>query len=106
MLIVDAYYKENLPAYTDPETKAEKRSSMIRYVTYCCLFWGGVPLLGWSRMDYEPSGLSCSVYEYKPSIGYFSYMCSTMIIYEIVPFIILIFCRIGTKMSFKASKQV
>ena len=92
MSLIDAYHENNDPKYEN--SKYKKRISMIFFSVFFSLFCGAAPLFGWSQMDYEPSRLSCSVYDYKGSTAYTSYIFFIMIFYEIAPFFIVIFCKI------------
>jgi hypothetical protein len=104
MLILNDYFEQ-----TDGQYEANqfsKRRYMIMFSVLVSLFWGAAPLFGWSRMDYEPTGLSCSIYENKPGTGYLLYMIINVTFYEIAPFFLVVFCVVKTKNNLKSLNKV
>ena len=104
MMILDDYFEQMDEQYET--NKFGKRKFMIIFSVLVSLFWGGAPLFGWSRMDYEPSGLSCSVYENKPGMGYLLYMIICVAFYEIAPLCLVIFCMVQTRNNLKSLNKV
>ena len=104
MLILDDYYDATDEQYE--VNKFEKRKCLIKYAVLISLFWGAAPLFGWSRMDFEPTGLSCSIYENKPGFGYFSYLIVNVTFYEIGPLCLVMYCIIKTKNELKSLNRV
>ena len=90
MAILDNYFELSDPQYE--LCRNRRRKKMILFSVLCSLFWGAAPLFGWSQMDYEPTGLSCSIYENKPGFGYMLYMLINVTFYEVVPFFIVLYC--------------
>ena len=104
MAIVDMYFSQNDSEYET--TKTDKRKKMIIFSVLISLFAGVTPLFGWPKMDFEPTGLSCSAYENKPGNGYLTYMIFCMMFFEIVPFMISVFCLINSNGKPKATYKV
>ena len=104
MAIIDLYYE-----HTDENYEMNKkgtRMNLIYFSFVSSLFLGAAPLFGWSKMDFEPSKLSCSLYENKPSTAYILYLVIIAIVYEVLPFIIVIYCKIKTQYDSKDSFKV
>ena len=104
MLILDDYFEQTDDQYET--SQFSRRRYMIIFSVLASLFWGAAPLFGWSQMDYEPSGLSCSIYENKPGMGYLIYMILCVTFHEIVPFCIVVFCVVKTKNNLKSLNKV
>jgi len=93
MLLIDSFFE-----HTDPnheEKKHTKRKKMITISIVSALFWGLAPLCGWSKITYEESGLSCTIYENKPGFGYILYMILNFTYYCILPLFMMIHSRIS-----------
>ena len=104
MMVLDDYFEQTDEQYET--NKFGKRKYMIIFLVLVGLFLGGAPLFGWSRMDFEPSGLSCTVYENKPGMGYMIYIITCFVIYEIGPFFLVAFCIVRTKNNLKSLNKV
>ena len=95
MLIIDKFFEHNDPDYE--RTKYGKRKQMILLSVISAFFWGLAPLFGWSKISYEPSKLSCSVFEDKPGNGYIFYMVLNFTYYYILPLFMMIHCKMNSK---------
>ena len=89
IIMLDKHFEQVDPDYEE-DTKQTKRIIMVGVSFLISLFFGTIPLFTWTPMTFEPSYLSCSVYDAKPGIGYISYIWATLIIYEIIPLVLVI----------------
>ena len=103
MIMLDAYIEQEDPKYE--AYKFKKRQRIIMTSVFVSFVFGVAPLLGWSKMDLEPSGVSCSVFETKPGAKYISYIICCLICFEILPFGQIIWCGIKIK-NFRLLKRV
>lgn len=93
MLLIDSFFE-----HTDAnheEKKHSKRKKMIFVSIVSALFWGLAPSFGWSKISYEESGLSCTIWENKPGFGYILYMILNFTYYFILPLFMMIHARIS-----------
>ena len=58
---------------------------MISWTWINSIFWSVAPLLGWSRISYEPSKISCTVDLMNPDAGYRSYIILCFVFCYIFP---------------------
>ena len=103
ILILDEYFAHTVSRYE--VHREHTRKSMLAIAFLLALFFGGVPLFAWTPMTFEPSSLSCSVYQADPDFGYLTYMIATMVVYELVPMASVIFCYCSLKKS-TAKKRI
>ena len=95
LILLDTYFSQNDPQYE--ANKDKKRKLLILISFSLSLFWGGVPLLGWTPMTFEPSGLSCAVYQATPDMAYISYIMCCFVFFELIPLAIVGFCKSQNK---------
>jgi hypothetical protein len=95
MLALNEFFKKNDAHYE--EKKHTQISLMICASVVSGCFWGLAPLFGWSKIDYEPSGLSCTVWEEKPTAGYALYMILCFSFYFLIPLFVMIFSKGNSK---------
>ena len=100
IMMLDKHYEQVDPDYED-ETKLHKRWLMLAISFVVSLFFGAVPLFAWTPMTFEPSGMSCSVYQARTDLGYTSYIWATLIVYEIVPIMLVIILLVNAKRANK-----
>ena len=67
------------------------RKLLIVWTNVCSLFFAVVPLVGWSRINYEPTNLSCTVDILHPDQGYTSYIITTFFICYILPLSVMVY---------------
>ena len=95
LMMLDTYFAQNDPQY---ETNKHKKRKLLIAISFSiCLFWGTVALLGWTPITYEPSGLSCTVYQAKPDGAYIAYIMCCFTCFEFVPLLIVGFCKSQNK---------
>ena len=94
MILLDTFFEHNDASYE--EKKHGKRKTMIAISIASALFWGLAPLCGWSRIDYEESGLSCTIYERKPGFGYILYMILNFTWYCVLPLFMMIHSKLSS----------
>ena len=91
MLLIDSFFEHTDPNHQD--NKHTKRKKMITISIISALFWGLAPLCGWSKITYEESGLSCTIYEHNTRFGYILYMILNYTYYFILPLFMMIQSR-------------
>ena len=95
LMLVDTYFSQNDPQY---EANKEKKRKLLILISFTLsLLWGVVPLLGWTPMTFEPSGLSCAVYQVKPDMAYISYIMCCFVFFEFIPLAIVGYCKSQNK---------
>ena len=67
---------------------------MILFVWLNSFFWGLTPLMGWSRIWYEPTKVSCTVDIMNPDYKYKSYIVFCTIWCYIFPILAMIYCKV------------
>lgn len=67
---------------------------MIIWSWIASIFWSVAPLLGWSRISYEPTYTSCTVDLMHPDKAYVSYIISCFICCYLLPVGLMVFVRI------------
>ena len=95
LLSLDTYFSQSDSQYESK--KNDKRKKLIIVSFLISLFWGSVPLFGYPKMTFEPSQVSCSVYEAKPGLDYIGYIMCCWFFFEIIPLLIFAFCKVSTK---------
>jgi hypothetical protein len=105
MLLIDSFFEHTDPNHEDK--KHTKRKKMITISIISALFWGLAPLCGWSKIAYEESGLSCTIYENRPGFGYILYMILNFSYYFMLPLIMMIHSRASfdSAISSRAPKE-
>ena len=68
---------------------------MVAWTWANAVFWSMVPLVGWSRITYEPSKLSCTLDLLNPDWKYILYIFLTFILFYIVPILFIFYLRIN-----------
>ena len=105
LMILDAYLIQSDPKYGANKDKNRKTLVLVSFLL--SLFFGAVPLLAWTPMGFEPSGLSCSVYQEKANMGYISYIMSCFFVFEFIPLAIVAYCMSQQSQESKnANKRV
>lgn len=74
---------------------------MILWAWVNSLFWGLAPLVGWSRISYEPSGTSCTVDVKNPDTAYISYIVMCAIWIYVIPILFMIVIGLRTRDNVK-----
>ena len=112
IMMLDKHFERVNPDY-EGEARQKQRTLMIGISFLISLFFGTMPLITWTPMTFEPSYLSCSVYNAAPGMGYISYIWAALIIYEIIPLGIVIWILIiskknknGEKISIKVMEKI
>ena len=95
LMVLDAYFCQSDPQYD--ANKNDKRKKLILVSFLISLIWGSVPLFGYPKMTFEPSQVSCSVYEAKPGLDYIGFIMCCWFFFEIIPLLIFAFCKVSTK---------
>ena len=67
---------------------------MVVWTWANAIFWSGVPLIGWSRITYEPSRLSCTLDLLDPDWKYVLYILLTLVIFYVAPVLFICYLRI------------
>ncbi|UJR32062.1 hypothetical protein I4U23_019530 [Adineta vaga] len=89
LLSIDRYFVVSRPFTT--VTITIKQS----YICICCayllaLLWTLMPLIGWSKYDYEGTGASCSIKWEEQSLNIISYNITILLFVYLIPVIIII----------------
>ena len=105
LMMIDKHFEQHDTNY-ESVVKEKKRRLMVMISFAICLFWGGLPLLGWTPMTFEPSGLSCAVYQAKPDMFYISYITFCFLFFEFIPLVIVIFCKVKAKKEEDSNNKV
>jgi hypothetical protein len=66
---------------------------MVLFIWINSLFWGLTPLMGWSRIGFEPTGTSCTVDFMHPDYEYVSYIVFCGIWCYALPLLVMVYCR-------------
>ena len=103
LMILDKHFEQNDADYDAKRDKTRKSMVIASFVV--CLLFGTVPLLGWTPMTFEPSGLSCSVYDANASVRYISYIVSCFFVFELIPLIIVAYCKIKAMRQSQSQHQ-
>ena len=103
IIMLDQHFERVDPDYEE-DVKRRRRIIMVIVSFVISLFFGVMPLFTWTPMTYEPSYLSCSVYQAKPDWGYISYIWASLIVYEIIPLALVIWIVIISKKNKSDSK--
>jgi hypothetical protein len=88
MLALDEFFTKNEPGYDQNKNHTRIKMILATFVSGC--FWGLSPLFGWSKIDFEPSGLSCTVWEPKPKSPYVLYIVLCVLFYFLMPVFVMI----------------
>jgi hypothetical protein len=107
LMMLDTYFSQKDPQYE--KNKHKKRMILIGISFFLSFFWGVMPFSGWTPMTFEPSGLSCSVYQAKPNGAYKAYIMCCFTCFEFVPLLIVGFCKSQNKeenQSIKVNKNI
>ena len=105
LMLLDKHFEQNDSQYD--KVKESKRKTLIAVSFLLSLFFGAVPLFAWTPMGFEPSGLSCSVYQEKANMGYISYIMSCFFVFEFIPLAIVAYCMSQQSQESKnANKRV
>lgn len=78
--------------------KSKTRSYMIGFMWANSFFFGMAPLFGWSRINVEPSGTSCTLDWSEPDMLYTTHIIACFMFMFVVPIIVMLYC-ICTKQS-------
>lgn len=95
MIMFDTFLEMDLEGYD--EKKDFLRKLMVAYTWLNALFWAVVPLIGWSRIAYEPSKLSCTLDLFDPDWKYILYIALTAILFYVAPVLVIIYLRVMHK---------
>jgi hypothetical protein len=104
LILLDSYFASNDSQYD--KIKDGKRKTLIAVSFLISLFWSCMPLIGITPLTFEPSGLSCSVYQENPTMAYMAFIFCCFICFEIGPLCIVGFCKSQEKPDQKASIRV
>ncbi|CAF0744829.1 unnamed protein product [Brachionus calyciflorus] len=90
-LVLDFFLQYNDESYDSYKDRA--RRLMIIWGWINSIFWSAAPLLGWSRISYEPTRTSCTVDLMHPDIAYYSYIISCFLCCYLMPVLALFIVR-------------
>lgn len=104
LILLDNHFAQNDPQYQT--NKSKKRQTIITVSFFISLFWGSLPLLGLTPLTFEPSYMSCSVYQENPNTAYIVYIMCCFFFFELGPLGIVVYCKTNTKPESKQSIKV
>ena len=104
LVLLDTHFAQNDSQYETVKNK--KRQTLIAVSFLISLFFGSIPLLGFPPMGFEPSKLSCAVYDEKGSGLYAAYILLCFLFFEFGPLCLVGFCKLQSKPEHKASIRV
>ena len=97
LVIVDAYMAQGQDGSEQVEKVRRRRRMLLVAISFLvCLFFGAVPLFAWTPIDFEPGGLSCSVYQETPDMAYMTYIGGCFLFFELIPLTFALFCKSRT----------
>ena len=105
LMMLDKHFEQNDAAY-ESAVKEKKRKLMLFISFALCLFFGTIPFFTWTPMNFEPSKLSCSVYNENPDMGYITYIMTCFVFFELLPLIIVTYCKVKAKKDEATSNKV
>ena len=105
LMMIDKHFEQHDTTY-ESEVKEKKRKLMVLISFGICLFWGVVPIFGWTPLAFEPSNLSCAVYQANPDKAYISYIMCCFFFFEFLPLAIVGYCKLNAKKDEIPSNKV
>lgn len=104
LILLDTHFANTDPQY---ETKKDKKRLILIAVSFLIsLFWGITPVFGLPPLNFEPSGLSCSVYDEKGGTLYTMYIICCLFFFEIIPLGLVVYCKAQSKPEHSSSIRV
>lgn len=104
LILLDSHFAQNDSQYET--NKDKKRLTLIIFSCLISLFWGIIPVFGAPPLNFEPSGLSCAVYDEKGGQLYTAYIICCFFFFELGPLCIVGYCKSQEKAESKASIRV